>query len=174
MIPPLYNFSGNSSDLVAPPFPKYDKLYAKVDRSAGKTYFVQKKMDTFSDRLTLFGPRCENPKAHQPIMFWDTRVHKKWKYASENFTLRDQNSIIILAQFEANIWAKDKGCNYKKKWLTMSLNQKANAINVAMPLLVQAIWGNIWKRTVEKVKQMQPGRLFSDEHHSKIHMNKPG
>ena len=46
-----------------------------------------------------------------------------------------------LTQFEATIWARDKeqkGVDIKK-WLTMSLNQKENAINVAMPLLMQAI-----------------------------------
>ena len=43
MTPPApCKFSGNSYDLVAPPFPKYDMLKAKVDRSAGKIYFVQK------------------------------------------------------------------------------------------------------------------------------------
>ena len=55
-----------------------------------------------------------------------------------------------------------------------------NATNVIMQLLVQTFWKRIWKRTVEKVKQMQPMpicmlscRLFEDTYMKKHSGEKP-
>ena len=41
-------------------------------------------------------------------------------------------------------------------WKRTVEKRQINATNATMPLLRQAIWGNIWKYIVEKTKQMQP------------------
>ena len=50
--------------------------------------------------------------------------------------------------FENAQWRKVKQMQRMRLWI---LNKsKTNATNVTLPLLRQAIWGHIWKRTVEK------------------------
>ena len=80
----------------------------------------------------------------------------------------DQKSMINLNQFEATFWEKHYTYGqWSKIWnimtvrwrmqmwqswrkqLAMSLNQ-TNVTNLTMHLLSQAIWGHIWKYTVEK------------------------
>ena len=82
--------------------------------------------------------------------------------------MEDEKSIISLTQFEATFWAKHNTYwqwnkiwkimtliwrmqmwRFWRKQLAMSLNQ-ANVTNVTIHLLIRAIWGHIWKCTVEK------------------------
>ena len=92
--------------------------YAKMNIGmvAGYQGLKDRELQYYIEAKELFSSIRDSSGLADATLNIGTMYHENgaYKYALENFTLRDQKSIINLAQFEANIWAKDKGCNYKK------------------------------------------------------------
>ena len=91
---------------------------------------------------------------HTNWKFW---ISRKGKYTKK---IKDQHGQ----------WKKSSKCNqcdyvssrtsHLRQHLKIHTRKsQTNATNGAMHSLRKAVWGDIWKRTVEKIKQMQPMRL---------------
>ena len=77
---------------------------------------------------------------------------KKWKYAmeSEQF-LTIKKPIINLTQFgQKNNWLWTRQAVWGEIWKPTVEKNQINATNVTMPRLRQVIWKHIWKCIVEK------------------------